>query len=82
MDAMADIIMVTLIEVGSYAALNNGKKGIGKRAQSQRPLTRHSNFHLLRARFFNIVENEVRLLITPTNSHQIDLYSHNLTWLL
>jgi len=49
MDATADIIMITWTETGSYGALNNGRKGIGKRAHNQRPPTTHSSFHLFLA---------------------------------
>jgi len=37
MDAIAAIMMATRTEVGSYGALNSGRKGIGNRTHSQRP---------------------------------------------
>jgi len=58
MDAIADIIIVTRTEVGSYSALNNGRKGIGKRAHNQRPPTKHNNFHLLLALSFSNLGSE------------------------
>src|SRR5438093_7212116 len=82
MDAIADIMMVTWMEVGSYGALNNGRKGMGKRAHSQRPLTTHNNFHLLLALSFRNVDKEVICLEAPFDPNEIDLNSRSLTWLL
>ena len=45
-DAMPAIIKVTRMDVGSYGALNNGRKGIGNNTQIQRNATTVSNFHL------------------------------------
>jgi hypothetical protein len=61
--------------------LNNGRKGIGKRAQSQRPLTTHNNFHLFLALSFNSDAKEVMFCDTLFNSDKIDVNSHSLTWL-
>ena len=49
-EAIAAIMNVTWIDVGSYDALKSGRKGIGNNTQIHRPDTIINNFH----RFFTL----------------------------
>ena len=63
MDAMLAIINVTWIDVGSYGALKSGRKGIGNKTHTQRPLTNASTFHLfLILCFRNDIELDIIML--------------------
>ena len=83
-DAIAAIIIVTRIDVGSYGALMSGRKGIGNSTHSQRPTTIASSFHLFLILCFR---NDVpvgdamisALMIKQCNiSHDLTLLSLNL----